>query len=376
MSTEINDSDLYDMSDEELYSAFKEAKREDSVDVTVNENTSDDNVEEFDEGDQDDLEQPENKDSDELDQGDEVETEDTADEPEGSDETEEDNSEEVKEVAKEAPKKYTYKANGQEFEFTEDEIKDQFGKVFGQAMNYTQKMQELKPWRTTISALKDNNISHDDVNLMIDVLKGDKNAIVQAIKKAGIDPLELDLEDSKYSPKEYGRSEKELEIEDVLSTISRDREYQITQDVVTKQWDSKSRGMMADNPEMLQGLHIDIKSGVYDKVMPMAMKMKILDGGRKSDIEYYLDAGKDFYARLDAEYQQEQVKQAEVKAKQVQVEKIVQRDTKQATIKKEATKRKAAAPTASRAGKSDVIDYLDTSDEGFDSWYAKLQAKY
>lgn len=373
---------LYEMSDEELASAFRQARNERDNNVVVDETTSDvdnDNVVEYDNGD---TEQPDTEDSDELDQGEDVDAEVAADEPEDSDENEKDNSEEVKEVTKEAPKKYKYKANGQEFEFTEDEVKEQFGKIFGQAMNYTQKMQELKPWRTQISALKENNISHDKVNLMIDVLKGDKNAIAQILKETGVDPLELDIENSKYAPKEYGRSEKELEIEDVLGSISRDPEYQITQNVVTKQWDAVSRERMAENPQLLSGLHVDVKSGVFDKVMPMAMKMKVLDGGRKSDIDYYVAAGQQYYAGLEAEYQQEQIRaQQEAAAKIASEQKakaaqIAARDVKQATIKKEADKRKAAAPTTSRAGKKDIVDYLDDSDESYEQWYKNLQAKY
>lgn len=377
---------LYEMSDEELEAAFRQARGEKEASVTVDDSTSSDDmveVDSFEDDVVDDTEQPDDVDSDELDQGEEENTDNTEDEPEDPDGDDEDNSEDVKEVATEAPKKYTYKANGQEFEFTEEEIKNQFGKVFGQAMNYTQKMQELKPWRTTISALKDNNISHDDVNLMIDVLKGDKDAIAQVIKKAGIDALELDIDNSKYSPREYGRSEKELEIDEVLGTISKDPEYKITQHVVTSQWDARSRSAMAENPEMLNGLHIDVKSGVFDKVMPMAMKMKVLDGGKKSDIDYYMEAGSQYYAQLDAAKARQREldmraaqEQARANEQRSKVEKIVERDTKQAALKKEAVKRKAAAPTASRAGKKDVVDYLDDSDESFDNWYKNLNSRY
>ena len=82
------------------------------------------------------------------------------------------------------------------------------------------------------------------------------------------------------------------------------------------------------------------------------------------------------------EYQQEQIRaQQEAAAKIASEQKakaaqIVARDVKQATIKKEADKRKAAAPTTSRAGKKDIVDYLDDSDESYEQWYKNLQAKY
>ena len=82
---------------------------------------------------------------------------------------------------------HKFKANGKEYEITEDEMRQQFPKIFGQAMNYTQKMQSLSPWRKTIDAMEQAKIKHEDVNLLIDVLKGDKAALASVIKKVGVD---------------------------------------------------------------------------------------------------------------------------------------------------------------------------------------------
>lgn len=380
---------LYEMSDEELDLAFKEAKNamneepeetvEDDVEDIVEDEPEVEEVEE-DEEIEDDTEQPE-EDSDLDNQAEDEEVEeDIVEDPEAADETVDDKSDIVEEKPVEAeakPKLYKVKANGTEFEFTDEELMQ----LAPKAMNYTQKMQEIAPWRKTISALKDNDIGEDDINLMIDVLKGNKEAITEVVKKAGLDTMDIDTENNSYERKQYGRSETELAIEDVVNTIAKDPEYKITQHVVDSQWDSNSRQKLAENPDMISGLHDDIKSGVFDQVSPMAMKMKVLDGAKKSDIDYYIEAGSQYYRDKQVREQAETLvlqesKEAEDKLLQEKkvVEDVKKREVKQTTVKKAANKRKAAAPTRKAAGKKDVIDYLDDSDEKFDDWYKKLEA--
>ena len=39
-------------------------------------------------------------------------------------------------------------------------------------------------------------------------------------------------------------------------------------------------------------------------------------------------------------------------------------------------KRKAAAPTTTRADKKTVIDYLDENDEDYEAWYKRVQDRF
>ena len=376
---------LYNMSDEELEAAVKAAKAGE-VEIDEPEDLDTEEVEEVDGEEEEieeeeELEQPDEEDSDEDEEGEETEdeTEEESDDPDGDEEdepAEESTEEKEPEVVK--PQTYKVKANGTEFEFSVDELTQ----LAPKAMDYTRKMQEIAPWRKTISALKDNELSHNDVNLMIDALSGDKDAVATLIKKSGVDALELDTEQEvKYTPKEYGRSEQELAIEDVVGAISKDPEYKITQHVVDSQWDAKSRSTLADKPEYIEGLHADIKSGVFDQVSPMAMKIKVLDGGRKSDIDYYIEAGRQYYADKQAteaaqaqQAQESKAVEEKLLAEKEAVDGVKQRQEKQKVVRSSAKKRKAAAPTKKAAGKKDVVDYLDESEEAFEDWYKKLQA--
>lgn len=370
--TEEEDA-LYDMSDDELEAAFKAAKagmRADEVE--------DDEAEELDK----DTEQPDEveEDSDEVEsnEGKEEVVDEAEDGSEEPDEVEADKPDEVEEVADEEPKiaKYKVKANGTELELTNDELLQ----LAPKALNYTQKMQEIAPWRKSISALKDNGMTHDDVNLMIDIMKGDKDAIAEIVKRHKIDTLELDVEESKYRPRDYGKDENELALEDVVNSIKKDPEFKVTQYVVDDAWDVKSRSELAKEPSMIEELHIDIKNGTFDKVNPIALKLKALDGGRKMDLDYYVEAGRQYYAELRMVREVEDNKTKLLADKEAAKAKVIEdvkvREIKQTEVKKASEARKAAAPTKKAAGSGKIIDYLDDiSDDNFDAWYKDLQSK-
>ena len=192
------EKDLYTMSDEELEQAFLAAKAEIGSPDTQYEEVREEAVE--------DLEQPEYEDSDDDADADGSDADNEADSsdvdsetPDGEDtdaEEEPEATEEAEQIEAQPTQKHKFKANGKEYEFSEDEVREQFPKIFGQAMDYTKKMQAIKPWRKTIDAIEGAQLSHDDVSLMIDVLKGDKDAVAAVLKRTGVDALELDIEQS------------------------------------------------------------------------------------------------------------------------------------------------------------------------------------
>jgi hypothetical protein len=269
-----------------------------------------------------------------------------------------------------------FKANGQEFEFTEKEIMEQFETIFGQAMNYTQKMQKIAPYRKMISALEQEGLSQEQLNIAIDALKGDKGALAKIIKAHDIESMDLDEADTEtnpYQPNDYGKDETALNIEEVSHRIKGDEEYKITVDVIGNQWDDSSRNAFANNPQLILGLHNDIKTGTYDKVAPLAMKMKVLDGSDKSDIEYYMLAGEQLRTEDNAQTQQQQ-QSAEQQTTDLNQQTQAEVDKNEAASSV-AQRKRSASSTRTRADRQGVIDYLDDDDEKFDTWYDNLMSK-
>ena len=379
----MTDEQMFNLSDEELERAFLEARAQDnSPETDIETETEYDDSEET-----IDLEQPEMDSDNDLvvDDTEDTETEADSEETESTpdegtevaeEQTEEDDAETVPEVT-ETPV-HKFKANGKEYTFTPEEMMAQFPKVFGQAMDYTKKTQALKPWRKTIDAIESANLSHDQINLMIDVFKGDKNAIAEVMRRTGVDALDLDTENNVYTPKDYGRDETALAIKDIVDEISSDKEFNITQQILNKEWDDRSFSELTRDPELIKLLHIDVKSGTYDKVQPIAEKLKVFDRGRKSDLEYYKQAAGEYFREVDeaqrreqAMEEQRQLREAKA-ARQAELERVRTTQAKQEAVKTQAVARKAAAPTKSNAGtKKSVTDYLDESDEAYDDWYKR-----
>ena len=379
----MTDEQMFNLSDEELERAFLEARAQDNspetdIETEIGYDDSEETI---------DLEQPEMDSDNDLvvDDTEDTETEADSEETESipdegtevaEEQTEEDDAETVPEVT-ETPV-HKFKANGKEYTFTPEEMMSQFPKIFGQAMDYTKQTQALKPWRKTIDAIESANLNHDQINLMIDVFKGDKNAIAEVMRRTGVDALDLDTENNVYTPKDYGRDDTALAIKDIVDEISSDKEFSITQQILNKEWDDRSFSELTRDPELIKLLHIDVKSGTYDKVQPIAEKLKVFDRGRKSDLEYYKQAAGEYFREIDevqrrerAMEEQRQLKEAKA-ARQAELERVRTTQAKQEAVKTQAVARKAAAPTKSNAGtKKSVTDYLDESDEAYDDWYKR-----
>ena len=379
----MTDEQMFNLSDEELERAFLEARAQDNspetdIETEIGYDDSEETI---------DLEQPEMDSDNDLvvDDTEDTETEADSEETESTpdegtevaeEQTEEDDAETVPEVT-ETPV-HKFKANGKEYTFTPEEMMSQFPKIFGQAMDYTKKTQALKPWRKTIDAIESANLSHDQINLMIDVFKGDKNAIAEVMRRTGVDALDLDTENNVYTPKDYGRDDTALAIKDIVDEISSDKEFSITQQILNKEWDDRSFSELTRDPELIKLLHIDVKSGTYDKVQPIAEKLKVFDRGKQSDLEYYKQAAGEYFREINevqrreqAMEEQRQLREAKA-ARQAELERVRTTQAKQEAVKTQAVARKAAAPTKSNAGtKKSVTDYLDESDEAYDDWYKR-----
>lgn len=377
MSSYTNDQ-LNNLSDEELEAAFFAAKADMGNEPTQYEEEHEDLEQPVDNEDSDDDADTDASEEEAEDDGSDVDDE-TPDEENADAEEEPKTEEEPKQAEVRPTQKHKFKANGREYEFTDDEIREQFPRIFGQAMDYTKKMQALKPWRKTIDAIEGAQLSHDDVNLMIDVLKGDKDAVAAVLKRTGVDALEIDVEQSRYVPKDYGRDDKALAVKDVIDEISGDAEYSTTYRILNKEWDDDSFREMTNDPDLIRLLHIDVKSGMYDRVQPIAEKLKVYDRGRRSNLDYYKEAARVYFneqaqeeARRAEHEKARALKESEL-ADKARVRDVKDQQKQRVAVKQEAEKRKAAAPTKKVAGTKKVIDYLDDSDEAYEEWYKSLQ---
>lgn len=369
--------DIENLSDEDFDKYMNDAIAE--GDMVEEEEEVDGTETEVEEDEVDTAEQPEDEnesedsdDNNDVDEEQVEETEEDSDTEESAQDTvDEQPTEEETKPTEDTHKVPTFKlkADGTEFELTENELKQ----LASKGMNYTKKMQDIKEYREHVSAIKEAALSKDDINLMIDVLKGDKDALATVMKRTGVDALDVDVENSRYVPKNYGRNEVELEIEEVVETISRDPEYVTTKHIISSNWDKQSQMEFVKDPIKIAKLHEDVKNGTFDQVVPMMLKKKALDGARKSDIEYYIEAGTDYYQNKAREAYNANVIEAEKARKQAEIKVVKEQEAKRSVVTETASKRKAATMTKPKTAKRSIDDYLNTAMS--DDEFSKLMEK-
>jgi len=213
---------------------------------------------------------------------------DIEEEPEDTDEPEE--GEDTSEAEVDYKKFYEeatadYKANGKIMPGIK-EPKDLIT-ALQMASNYAQKTAALKPGLKRVKMLKD--ISDEQLNEMLDFHARNPDVIKKAMKDAGLDPLDIDIdEEMDYTPTDHSIPDSQIEFEEIVSTIENTPEFQTTSKVVTEDWDDASRDAMYDNPKLIVGLNEEIKMGRFNEVSALMDQARTLgkDNGL-NDLELY-----------------------------------------------------------------------------------------
>ena len=225
-------------------------------------------------------------------------------------------------------------------------------------------MAKLKPNLKLIKMLENNNLLDERrLNNLIDLSKNDSKAIAKLVKDSGVDPDDIDIENaSTYQPNNYTVTDSEYELDQVLDSIKHTDTFDKTIDLLTSEWDDKSKTFVSENPNVIKVINDHMLNGVYDKVNAVTQQDKAL--GKLSGVSD-VDAYKQIIDML--------AKNGELVDgnQQVPVQSNVT-DIGDAGSVKRKQNRKAAAPTkqtnTSNNSKQDV-SYLTLSDDEFMAKY-------
>ena len=228
-------------------------------------------------------------------------------------------------------------------------------------------MAKLKPNLKLIKMLENNNLLDERrLNNLIDLSKNDSKAIAKLVKDSGVDPEEIDIENANtYQPNNYTVTDSEYELDQVLDSIKHTETFDKTIDVLTSEWDDKSKTFVSENPNVIRVINDHMLNGVYDKVNAVMQQEKAL--GKLSGVTD-VDAYKqiiDMLAKNGELVDGDQ--QAPVKSNVTNIG--------DANSIKRKQNRKAAAPTkqtnTSNNSNQDV-DFLALSDDEFMAKYAEI----
>ena len=240
-----------------------------------------------------------------------------------------------------------FKANGKEI--TPKTVEDVIS-LMQMGANYTKKMQLMAPMKKVVQSLDNAKIDEQELNFLIDVSKGDKEAIKQLLIKHKIDPLEIDLDgDNTYSPKNNIASDEDVEFNDTLMDIH-DSLPKI-QEILNKTWDDNSKKAILKDPRLMRALHEEVQMGRFDEVQKRLEAEKTFGRYKGiSDVDAYID--------LVSKMEQERMKT---------------KTQPETPIRTESTKKipdkSKAAPTKGKTSKSSssltAKDLLSMSDDEF-----------
>ena len=267
------------------------------------------------------------------------------------------------------------------------------------AAGFSEKMRAFKQYRPFIEPLKKKGIldNPDKFNLMIDAIDGDQEAIKALLKETNIDPLELNIDEVDYKPKDNLASPITLAYDDLIDTASQFGIDDKVNNIITKEWDDDSVAELLSDTKNSSDLIAHMNNGVYDIVQERIAKKKMTDitGSFSSmrDIDQYRAA----VAELEQEYvQQQQMQQqqvmhqsqepvvqfsedaiqaeiAKIKAEKEQVKKREQANSKANTARKKAASVSKKKSTMKQTKK--VFDPMELSDDEFEKYLLSLQYK-
>ena len=210
------------------------------------------------------------------------------------------------------------KASGREVQLRNPEHAKNFIEM---GIDYNKKMQAMKPHMKTLKTLEKEGLldDMDKLNLLLEVKHGNKDALKRLIAESDIDPLdfadeEVIAESRNYQAQNHMMSDSEVEIGAELDSISGTESGKRTLQIMTKEFDAKSREIISQNPSYIGMLNRDIQNGVYDEIAEVIQykrDMKVVPANA-SDMEVYIQTVQE----LDAQAARDQAERPETPSPQ------------------------------------------------------------
>lgn len=257
-----------------------------------------------------------------------------------------------------------FKANGREIKV---ESVDEAISLMQMGANYSKKMAAMKPHLQMLRTLEKNNLlSQDKLNLLVELDKGNPEAIANLLRTKNIDPLDLDIESAaSYTPVDHKVGDSEFAVEEAFNVIEHTPTYNDTVNVIAS-LDDASKREIANDVGFISALNSHIASGIYQKVMAEVDKQKALGNfAGMSTLAAYCRVGDLMNQKGLLSTAANSATQT---AQQVAGKPPVQQTATAVAANLAAKKKAAATPRTNKAVKTDPMEGLDPlmmSDEEF-----------
>lgn len=239
-------------------------------------------------------------------------------------------------------------------------------KMQQKAIGYDKLAQKVAPLKPFLKAMEDSGLhsNPEQMNLMLQILKGDKQAIKRHLNSLDLDPLTFvkddDEEDTPYELPDNAESDVSIKFDEYRDTLDNMGKLEVFDNEVLQSWDNNSISELMYDDTLRQHFTDHITHGIYEHVAELVEQKVRTDVtgvySEKSSLDQYKEAAEDYLeiVRKEKANKPKPKKQTKPKTQTKIVEK------KKPTIDEKIEKAKKAA-TATPSNQSTKI--VDTKQE-------------
>lgn len=175
-----------------------------------------------------------------------------------------------------------FKANGKEIQVTDP---NDVIRLMQQGINYSKKMEQLKPQQAVIRTLEQYDLlDNDKLSYLIDLYNKKPEAIAKLVKDSEIDLYSFDTDQANdYKPAQVVEPVNIL-TETIDELTQQSPEFLPVLDNIINTWDSQSKQIISDNPQLLRIFNSHNETGLYEKISNAIEYERML--GRLNGVTY------------------------------------------------------------------------------------------
>ncbi|RUX60163.1 hypothetical protein [Mesorhizobium sp. M7A.F.Ca.CA.002.12.1.1] len=168
-----------------------------------------------------------------------------------------------------------FKANGRTIELKTPE---EAIRLMQMGAGYGRKIQDMQPHLKVLRMLEKNDLLDEGkLSFLIDINSKNPDAIKKIIKEAGIDPIDLNINDNvPYIPQNHSVSDDEMRFQEALGEIQSHPTGQDTLREINQKWDQESKTLLWKEPQLLSVIQSQRDTGVYDQITAEIDRQKLL----------------------------------------------------------------------------------------------------
>lgn len=261
------------------------------------------------------------------------------------------------------------RADGRDFTIKSSE---DLRNLVSKGLDYTQKTQQIAPYRKTLAFLRDNNALDDTkLSYMVDLINKDEKAVKQLIREMTAEPKEegrrklelydLDPEQEDESQRYHFQNkntitDEQLNFRETFDEVNASEGGNAFLNKINQKFDSSSLDYLYQNPQAIKLLYQADRAGQFDQIMDKMQYNDMIhpeNVQRENTITRFMKTGQSMPEIFPQNQQPTQ-------------QQVVQQRQQQNRVKS------ASIPRASGGKSRNFVDPLDMSDEEFKAQFGKI----